>query len=152
MRSARAGWASTSSAPSRPPVPCSPSCCSRAVARRPTPSDGPSCPQDNASVDSAQASSASPPLGAAQGLEPPAILLGRPGAEVRAERERKTPLEGALLSARHRFGGLLVERLRDGGRPAPLRDRDDDDLAPRASDRHLDGVARPDVLCRLHPG
>ncbi len=85
----------------------------------------------------------------AERVEPAAVALRRPRAEVRAERAGEASRGGVLLASSERVWRLLVEP--DGhGRRAPLvGHRADDELAANVADRHLETVARPDLLRRL---
>src|SRR6187549_1865954 len=68
------------------------------------------------------------------------ILLRRSRPRLRAERLCELPLGCRLRAARDRVGGLLVERLRDRGRAAPLGDALDDDRPAELADRDLEHV------------
>src|SRR5262249_23675282 len=84
-------------------------------------------------------------------LDAAAGLLGRPGAEIGAERARDAALESVLLARGDRLRSLLVERRRDACRATPVGEARDDERPALLGARDLDRLADPHVPRRLDP-
>src|SRR3954447_10705539 len=82
---------------------------------------------------------------------PPVALRRTAGAAIGLRRRREPHLRPVALACLGTPLGLLVEQRRLLGGSAPLRHIAHDRLDPVAlAERDLDGVARPDLLARLH--